>query len=185
MLEPEEVIWNQAHPDHKKTFSVMEKLSIIGIKLSEEFPDYDCSVNYLRKRLRNFKDQLNKDKLARHSGSRGGVHEYKYKKYINFMQATVADRPTVSNFQESPPQTRNPAKNQNDLQKLMSVLEKTSSSIQIFLDSLVDVLEGYDSDEDYFFKTEVLKTMQIIKINRRNTQTTETSETALDIFNTI
>ncbi|CAK9294606.1 unnamed protein product [Gordionus sp. m RMFG-2023] len=101
------------------------------------------------------------------------------------MQATVADRPTVSNFQESPPQTRNPAKNQNDLQKLMSVLEKKSSSIQIFLDSLVDVLEGYNSDEDYFFKTEVLKTMQIIKINRRNTQTTETSETALDIFNTI
>ncbi|CAK9296432.1 unnamed protein product [Gordionus sp. m RMFG-2023] len=111
MLEPEEVIWNQAHPDHKKTFSVMEKLSIIGIKLSEEFPDYDCS--------------------------------------------------------------------------LMSVLEKKSSSIQIFLDSLVDVLEGYDSDEDYFFKTEVLKTMQIIKINRRNTQTAETSETTLDIFNTI
>ncbi|CAK9291572.1 unnamed protein product [Gordionus sp. m RMFG-2023] len=99
--------------------------------------------------------------------------------------ATVADSPTVSNFQESPPQTRNPAKNQNDLQKLMSVLEKKSSSIQIFLDSLVDVLEGYNSDEDYFFKTEVLKTMQIIKINRRNTQTTETSETALDIFNTI
>ncbi|CAK9293204.1 unnamed protein product [Gordionus sp. m RMFG-2023] len=91
MLEPEEVIWNQAHPDHKKTFSVMEKLSIIGIKLSEEFPDYDCSVNYLRKRLRNFKDQLNKD------------------------------------------------------------------NIQIFLDSLVDVLKGYDSDEDYFFQDRSFK----------------------------
>ncbi|XP_065324354.1 uncharacterized protein LOC135931285 [Gordionus sp. m RMFG-2023] len=110
MLEPEEIIWNQAHPDHKKTFVVMEHLSIIGIKLSEEYPDYDCSVNYLKKRLRNFKYQLSKEKLDSLSGSRGGVHEYKYKKYINFMQSTVADRLTVSNFQESPPPTRKPAK---------------------------------------------------------------------------
>ncbi|CAK9291674.1 unnamed protein product [Gordionus sp. m RMFG-2023] len=94
MLEPEEIIWNQAHPDHKKTFVVMEHLSIIGIKLSEEYPDYDCS----------------------------------------------------------------------------------SSSIQLFLDSLVDTMEGYNSDEDFFLK-QVLKLMQIIKINR--TQPTETFNTII------
>ncbi|XP_065312855.1 uncharacterized protein LOC135922403 [Gordionus sp. m RMFG-2023] len=167
---------------------VMEHLRGIGSRLSDEFFEYDTSALCLRRKLKNFRDQLNRIKLGKRSGADGTKLNYKWYEYIKFMEPTIIDRSTTSNFDTSE-SIRSVAKSSSKKleDELLDLIKAPPSSNKLFLLSMEEGLNKFNYTTQLLFKSNVYKYFCELSMNelQTNEPIQNNNETALDILTSI